>query len=202
MPDDPNRPQEPLRDINGNPIPPPSFGAPSQPPPRPLPGNPPPPSFGGQAGQPGAQQYGQPAEQQYDLAGNPIAPAGGPPTGQPPPSQTPPGGTPGVWPPPANPYGQGPAPYGQPAAYPIQVNGGQILTMGIVSFFCASIILGPIAYVQGSNALAAIDRGEADPAQRGNVAAGRICGLIAGILGAITIVGYGILLLIGLAGNH
>jgi len=190
MPDDPNRPQEPPRDINGNPIPPPSFGAPSQPPPRPLPGNPPPPSFGGQAGQPGAQQYGQPAEQQYDLAGNPVSPADGPPLGQPTPSgPPPPGGTPGVWPPPAGPYGQQPPnPFGQQGYYPVEVKGSQILTMGILSFFCFGIILGPMAYIQGNNALAAIDQGQADPSQRGNVNAGRICGLIGGILSLLSII--------------
>ena len=104
--------------------------------------------------------------------------------------------------PPAS-YGQSPAPFGRSGVYPVAVNGTQILIMGIVSFFCFSIILGPVAYVQGSNALAAIDRGEADPAQRGNVAAGRICGLIAGIIGALGLVGYVILLLMGgLAGRH
>lgn len=69
------------------------------------------------------------------------------------------------------------------------MNGSQILTMGIVSFFCFGIILGPMAYFQGNSALAAIDRGEADPSQRGNVSAGRICGLIAGILGVLQFVG-------------
>lgn len=188
MPDDPNRPQEPLRDANGNPIPPPSFGSPP-PPARPLPGNPPPPSFGGPAGQPGAQQYGQPSEQKYDLAGNPIPSAGGPPPGPPPAyGQPPPGGTPGVWPPPAGPYGQPPNPYGQPGYYPVEVKGGQILTMGILSFFCFGIILGTIAYTQGTKALAAIDQGQGDPSQRGQVSAGRICGLIGAILSVISII--------------
>lgn len=133
------------------------------PPPRPLsnnpqpsdppPSNPLPPSFGG------AQQYGQP----------PGPPQSGPPPAWPPP----PGGA----------YREPQSPYGQPQYYPVQVNGGQILTMGIVAFFCAGFILGPMAYLQGTSALAAIDRGEADPYQRGNVSAGRICGLIAGILG-------------------
>ena len=76
--------------------------------------------------------------------------------------------------------------------------------MGIVAFFCAGIILGPMAYVQGNSALAAIDRGEADPAQRANVAAGRICGLIAGILAAVGGVMYIALIVIGAAsgGGH
>ena len=205
MPDDPNRPSEPPRDSNGNPIPPPPYGAP---PPRPLPGNPPPPSFGGPApgGQSGAQQYDQntQGEQKYDLAGNPLPSAGGQPLGQPAPYGMPPPGPAPAWPPPpAGPYGQSsPNPYGQPGAYPVQVNGSQILIMGIVSFFCLSIILGPMAYVQGNNALAAIDRGEADPAQRGNVAAGRICGLISGILGVLGIVVYAVIIFGTLASNH
>lgn len=188
MPDDPNRPGEPQRDINGNPIPPPSF---APPPARPLPGNPPPSQ--------GAQQYGEPPDQKYDLAGNPIpAPGGTPPSpppyaGPPPYPSQPPYGTPGggqaAWPPPPTAYGQAPvSPYGQPGVYPVEVKGSQILTMGILSFFCFGIVLGPIAYVQGTNALAAIDQGQADPTQRGNVAAGRICGLIGGILSAISII--------------
>ena len=202
MPDDPNSPDEPQRDINGNPVPPPSqspFGAP---PPRPLPGNtPPPPSFGTPAagGQPGAQQYGQPAEQKYDLAGNPLPSAGSPPAGGPPPGQSPygtPSGQAPAWPPPpGGAYGQAPmgaygqaAPFGQPGMYPVQVKGSQILTMGILSFVCFGIILGPVAFVQGTKALAAIDRGEADPTQRGQVSAGRICGLIGGILSLILLI--------------
>ena len=195
MPEDPNSPGEPQRDINGNPIPPPGqspFGAP---PARPLPGNaPPPPSFGGPA--PGAQQYGQP-EQKYDLSGNPIPPAGG----TPPPAASPygaPGGPAPAWPPPqqSGQYGQ-PAPgaygqpgaFGQPGYYPVQVKGTQILIMGILSVLqCFGIILGPVAFVQGTKALAAIDRGEADPTQRGTVVAGRICGLIGGILSLIILI--------------
>lgn len=104
---------------------------------------------------------------------------------------------------PQGPYGQAPGPYGQPQYYPVQVNGNQILTMGILAFFCFGIVLGPMAYVQGNSALAAIDRGEADPAQRGNVAAGRICGLIAGIMAAVGGLLYIVLILIGaLSGSH
>ncbi len=216
MPDDPNQPGEPPRDINGNPVPPSPFEAPA---PRPLPNNPLPntplpPSGGGPpaGGTPGAQQYGQPGDQKYDLAGNPIPPAGGPPPPQSPYYTAPPGGpSPYGAPPQGGAYGQAPSPYGQPQGpygqpqyYPVQVNGNQILTMGIVAFFCAGIILGPMAYVQGNSALAAIDRGEADPLQRGNVAAGRLCGLIAGSISALVLVGYAILAVIGLAagGGH
>jgi len=60
--------------------------------------------------------------------------------------------------------------------------------MGILSFICFGVILGPIAFVQGTNALAAIDRGEADPSQRGAASAGRICGLIGGIVAVILII--------------
>lgn len=159
MPDDPNRPGEPPRDINGNPVPPPV--------------------------------------QKYDLAGNPIPSAGGPPPGQTPYYGTPPTGGAPAWPPPPQlgQYGQAapgaygqPGAFGQPGYYPVQVKGGQILTMGILSFICFGVILGPIAFVQGTNALAAIDRGEADPSQRGAASAGRICGLIGGILAVILII--------------
>ena len=60
--------------------------------------------------------------------------------------------------------------------------------MGILSFICFGVILGPIAFVQGTNALATIDRGEADPSQRGAASAGRICGLIGGIVAVILII--------------
>ncbi len=60
--------------------------------------------------------------------------------------------------------------------------------MGILSFFCFGVILGPIAYVQGTKALQTLDT-YGDPTNvRGQVSAGRICGLIGGILSAILIV--------------
>jgi len=68
-------------------------------------------------------------------------------------------------------YGQPQGAHGQPQYYPVQGDGSQILTVGIVAFFCSGFILGPMADLQGNNALAATDRGEADPHQRRNVSA-------------------------------
>ncbi len=84
------------------------------------------------------------------------------------------------WPP--QPGGQGPQyppPYGQ---YPPQrllqpVNGGLILTLGILGLLLCNL-LGPVAAVMGGNAVAAIARGEADPNERGSANAGRILGII------------------------
>ncbi len=84
-------------------------------------------------------------------------------------------GQPVAWPPPAQ------GGYAQPGYYPPQyrnqVNGGMILTLGILSILLCNI-LGPFAWIMGNSAVAAIDRGEADPSQRGSVNAGRICGII------------------------
>ena len=60
--------------------------------------------------------------------------------------------------------------------------------MGILSFFCFGVILGPIAYIQGTKALQTLDT-YGDPTNvRGQVNAGRICGLIGGILSVIVII--------------
>ena len=90
---------------------------------------------------------------------------------------------PPVWPPPP---GSQP-PYGTPPATP--VNATSILVMGILSLFCFGVILGPIAYLQGTKALQTLDA-YGDPTNvRGQVSAGRICGLIGGILAVIIIIG-------------
>jgi hypothetical protein len=118
-----------------------------------------------------------------------------PPYGQqPPPYGYPPASQPPNWPPAP---GQQPG-FAGPAYYPEQVSGTTILTLGIVAFFCAGIILGPIAWIMGNNALKAIDEGRADPMQRSTVAAGRICGIIATILAAVMIVIYGVAFTAGL----
>ena len=80
-------------------------------------------------------------------------------------------------PPPWSPYGQNPQ--GQ---YPYQpsyrsVNGGLILTLGILGVLLCNF-LGPVALMMGSSAVAAIDRGEANPNERGSASAGRIMGII------------------------
>lgn len=90
---------------------------------------------------------------------------------------------PPTWPPPP---GSQP-PYGAPP--PAPVNATSILVMGILSFFCFGVILGPLAYVQGTNALKTLDT-YGDPTNvRGQVNAGRICGLIGGILSLLLIIG-------------
>jgi hypothetical protein len=90
-------------------------------------------------------------------------------------------------PPPGSAYG---APYGSaPQAHP---RGVIILVLGILSLFFCGIVLGPIAWIMGNNALAEIDRNPAAYTNRGLVQAGRVIGIIGTVLGAL-----GILLLIG-----
>ena len=102
---------------------------------------------------------------------------------------------PPVWPPQ---QGSQP-PYGSPP--PVPVNATSILVMGILSFVCLGVILGPIAYVQGTNALKTLDT-YGDPTNvRGQVSAGRICGLIGGIISLIAIV-VRIILFAVAAGHH
>jgi hypothetical protein len=60
--------------------------------------------------------------------------------------------------------------------------GTMILVLGILSFFCFGIILGPIAWVMGSNDLKEMRAGRMDPEGEGLTNAGRICGMIAAIL--------------------
>ena len=86
------------------------------------------------------------------------------------------------WPP--QPGGQGPQypPYSQyPSQYPQQplrsVNGGLIMALGIMGLLICNVF-GPFAAVMGGNAVAAIDRGEANPNERGSANAGRVMGII------------------------
>jgi hypothetical protein len=79
--------------------------------------------------------------------------------------------------------------------------GSLILTLGILSFFCFGFILGPMAWIMGSNDLKEMRAGRMDPEGEGVTNAGRICGMIATILilGSVFIVClWGILA--GLAG--
>ena len=88
--------------------------------------------------------------------------------------------------PPPPPPGPSPydSPYGGSQAHP---QGTTILVLGILSILCCGI-LGPVAWVMGNNALAEIDRNPAAYTNRGNVNAGRICGIIGTILWAISVV--------------
>lgn len=89
---------------------------------------------------------------------------------QPPPWPPPPGGQ-GPQYPPYSPY-----PSGQPPRLP-SAGGGTILTLGLLGLLLCNL-LGPFAAVMGGKALTAIDRGQADPSERGSVNAGRIMGII------------------------
>jgi hypothetical protein len=78
-----------------------------------------------------------------------------------------------------SPYG---SPYGgMPQSHP---QGTVILVLGILGL----LICGPLgiaAWVMGNNAIAEIDRNPAGYSNRGQVQAGRICGIIATVLWAI-----------------
>ena len=93
-----------------------------------------------------------------------------------------------VPPPPPPSYGQQPPPPGYTAyrggpATAAHPQGTLILVLGIVSFFCFGIITGTIAVVLGTKALKEMD---ADPStvytNRGQINAGRICGIIGAVL--------------------
>ncbi|MBL8622630.1 MAG: hypothetical protein JNK64_15050 [Myxococcales bacterium] len=90
------------------------------------------------------------------------------------------------YPPPPPAYGYGGYPGGYGGAFPVPARGGTILVFGILSLVVCSI-LGPIAWSMGNEELRRIERGEVDPSTRGNVTAGRICGMIASILMIISL---------------
>jgi hypothetical protein len=64
-----------------------------------------------------------------------------------------------------------------------------VLVLGILGlvFGILGVILGPIAWIMGNNDLAEIQAGRMDPAGEGMTQAGRICGIIATILGSISL---------------
>jgi hypothetical protein len=67
--------------------------------------------------------------------------------------------------------------------------GTTVLVLGILSFFCFGIVLGPIAWILGQKAMSQI---ESDPTttytNRSQVNAGRICGIIGTCLSILQIV--------------
>jgi hypothetical protein len=85
------------------------------------------------------------------------------------------------YPPPPPAYGYGGYAAGYGGMYPVPARGGTILVYGILSLVVCGIF-GPIAWSMGNEELRRIDRGEVDPSTRGNVTAGRICGMVASIL--------------------
>ncbi len=86
--------------------------------------------------------------------------------------------------------------------------GDTIQLLGILSFFIAGIILGPMAWVMGNNDLKEMDAGRMDPAGRSSTNTGRVCGMISTILHvailAVVLLGWGCCCLgsIGSAGVH
>jgi hypothetical protein len=96
------------------------------------------------------------------------------------------------------------APYGGQAGYVAPQDhpkGTQILVLGILSLVCCGL-LGPVAWIQGNNVLREIDAAPWAYANRGNVQAGRIIGIISTVLLVGTIAIYGVMILfVGLAGT-
>jgi hypothetical protein len=114
--------------------------------------------------------------------------------------------------PPPPPPGQVPPPYQQPYGNPYgnQYGGGQyaehpqgstILVLGILSLVVCAV-LGPIAWSMGNKAIREMD---AQPnvqfANRGNVTAGRICGIISTILIGLGLAFF-VIAMIALAAGH
>jgi hypothetical protein len=63
--------------------------------------------------------------------------------------------------------------------------GTLILVLGILSFFVAGPILGPIAWIMGNNDMEAIRSGRMDPEGEGATNAGRICGMVSTIISIV-----------------
>jgi hypothetical protein len=79
-------------------------------------------------------------------------------------------------------------------------NGAAILTLGILSLVICGI-LGPIAWIMGSNDLAQMRAGQMDPSGEGLTQGGKICGMISSILLMIACAFYGAMLMIAGIGS-
>jgi hypothetical protein len=85
--------------------------------------------------------------------------------------------------PPPPPFGTW-SPYGAPE----HPQGTTILVLGVLSLAIGfascglGLLLGPVAWIMGNTALAEIDRNPTAYSNRGNVQAGRICGIVASCL--------------------
>ncbi len=141
--------------------------------------------------------------------GGPARPGYGPPPVYEPSGS---GSQPGYEPQPG--YGYGPQPtygpgygYGpqQGYGYGAQGNGTMdhprgttVLVLGILSLVlsavCAvGVVLGPVAWIMGNNAIKEIDASPGRYANRGQVQAGRICGIVATallVLGIVAVIGF------------
>src|SRR5262245_6951881 len=74
--------------------------------------------------------------------------------------------------------------------------GDTIQLLGILSFFIAGPILGPMAWIMGNNDLKEMDAGRMDPAGRSATSTGRMCGMISTILCIVGLaigLGFGVL---------
>lgn len=115
----------------------------------------------------------------------------------PPPPPPPPGyGPPGQQPPPAPPPGYpsyGFSPYGGPPALE-HPQGTSILVLGILSLVVCGV-LGPFAWKMGNTALGEIDSSGQRYSNRGNVTAGRICGIIGTVLLALQVLFFLVVIL-------
>jgi hypothetical protein len=76
--------------------------------------------------------------------------------------------------------------------------GTTILVLGIASIVCCGL-LGPVAWIMGNKAIQEIDARPGQYSNRGVVQAGRIIGIIATVLLAITVVGWILLIALGAA---
>jgi predicted Zn finger-like uncharacterized protein len=78
--------------------------------------------------------------------------------------------------------------------------GAVVLTLGILSLVICGL-LGPVAWIMGSNDLAAMRAGRMDPEGEGLTRGGMICGIIASILLIVGCVIWGIIIAAGAAGG-
>lgn len=81
-------------------------------------------------------------------------------------------------PPTSSPYTAAPRPH----------RGTLVLVLGILGLVCSCFPIGIAAWVLGHTDLGAMDRGEIDPSGRSLTQAGKICGIISVVLGALGIV--------------
>lgn len=93
-------------------------------------------------------------------------------------------------------YGQPPPPgyttydpYGGGSGVRRHPQGTTILVLGILAFFCFGFILGPIAWILGQKAMTEINSNPSITyTNRGQVNAGRICGIVATCITVLVIV--------------
>jgi hypothetical protein len=82
--------------------------------------------------------------------------------------------------------------------------GDMIMILGILSFFIAGIVLGPMAWIMGNNDLREMALGRMDRSGESNTNVGRICGMISTILhcvGLLCCCGYfAFVMLLGVGG--